>query len=320
MPLPFTSRFAVDMTARVSLKKDIRTENMAAVMIPGCQCLPSPCTEAEALMGRCGNIRIQHQYHQQWGIHVLVCFPARVIIPSEAARFFEQEEAFVPATFGVAFAPFAPAVFALAFELAFELPGTRPGAVEESSVGGSSDQSTPSRIWYLIGENSPVPFSKKFRMPERSRGAPVKETRRSPSPVTRGESLMRTEFFTCPPSVFKATTVLPKEIWVRVRAFRWSHSCNSVQESSHGEEKVTWPAAVPEDTWEQIAVNADVNRSHYYGVTGAQVGYCTRTLDELWTGARPFFSLTPARTCGSQPQPRRKTAWRSKHMFYIFLM
>ena len=98
MPLPFTSRFAVDMTARVSLKKDIRTENMAAVMIPGCQCLPSPCTEAEALMGRCGNIRIQHQYHQQWGIHVLVCFPARVIIPSEAARFFEEEEAFVPAS------------------------------------------------------------------------------------------------------------------------------------------------------------------------------------------------------------------------------
>jgi len=40
-----------------------------------------------------------------------------------------------------------------------------------------------------------------------------------------------------------------------------------------------------EDKWGDIAVNDPARRANYSGVTGAQTGYCTDTLDELWASA-----------------------------------
>mmetsp|Transcript_52285 Transcript_52285/g.119278 ORF Transcript_52285/g.119278 Transcript_52285/m.119278 type:complete len:325 (-) Transcript_52285:538-1512(-) len=72
-----------------------------------------------------------------------------------------------------------------------------------------------------------------------------------------------------------------------------------------------------EDKWGDIAVNDPARRANYSGVTGAQTGYCTDTLDELWASASTFFFAVYH---DRQWQQRTRQLWKPKHLFYIFLM
>ena len=72
-----------------------------------------------------------------------------------------------------------------------------------------------------------------------------------------------------------------------------------------------------EDDWCDIAPNYSAARVNYSGVTGAQTGYCESMLNEFWTGAKPYFSMVYSEDVF---RVRTRSTWKSKHLFYIFLM
>lgn len=69
-----------------------------------------------------------------------------------------------------------------------------------------------------------------------------------------------------------------------------------------------------EDSWINIAINSGAARRSVGGVTGAQTGYCPRTLDELWAGAKEHFSMC---FYGNAWKTRTQSLWRPKHYFYL---
>lgn len=69
-----------------------------------------------------------------------------------------------------------------------------------------------------------------------------------------------------------------------------------------------------EETWDDIAINSGAARRAVGGVTAAQTGYCPRTLDELWAGAKEHFSMC---FYGNAWRIRTQSLWRPKHYFYM---
>jgi hypothetical protein len=69
-----------------------------------------------------------------------------------------------------------------------------------------------------------------------------------------------------------------------------------------------------EDTWSDIAINSGAARRAVGGITGAQIGYCQLTLDELWAGAKEHFSMC---IYDNAWRKRTQSLWRSKHYFYL---
>ena len=72
-----------------------------------------------------------------------------------------------------------------------------------------------------------------------------------------------------------------------------------------------------EDDWCDIAPNYSAARVDYNGVTGAQTGYCESMLNEFWAGAKPYFSMVYYE---DMFRVRTRCTWKSKHLFYIFLV